>query len=939
MVLTLVLLSSTLHTPPGWTADGTPFPVHPGSKRMAMPDLPATVKDIAVARFVDPAQSSAIYDWYVAELTRAGWQIPTKFGPQGPSQHWQMMASAQEGGRQAMLQGQWNAETKQTLYSATLKGPGVTSDSFGTAPPAPGDVLKPPAPEEPAPAEEEGGEQEKEPPKTMDELLEALDGINIPGVDLSALKAGATAATAMGFGAGAFDPENPPGPEDWEEMMATTPPNDFQQAINDFQPPFEAVIEALDKWCRISTSRNLNAALAAIEVYFGPTERLKDKAAARADEGLTAAATLYIHNSLADIQIGYIGWTLEQIKTDGALRFKLKPVICGLMEDLKTKDRAWVVAACDRAYKSEELAKREEKPDDLPPQPVTLELLAESGEPDFEPSTTVHVTRQWTPSTEFWDKQLARTWISLKSWKQGCPDDCKYEHRKWPLDDLILCKAWGEGPKNWEKHQRVGGYAGSAKDYETRVARLSLPLTLYGMAAVMIEVGDPKQMEQGGQLDVLVDGLPLMTVGLVDMTNPYYPARSPWHNLSHPGHAEMAAYHDRVAQSVQATYCREAEQHFRNGVRIPWAVTEATGGDFNGYIGYVPIGVGYVRSLQDPAAPGLLPPVITQPAQVVLNLHAIARASHPALESPHTIALQATVGGVKSDIVTYDVPAVFDDLAAKAGVWGAWPGDDNPAEWVIGQELTPHAVASAPAKLSINEKAAAKLMEDSKKFARAHELLILKNWLDKIKDLALDSLTSYLNLGDADATTSKLKGFFKEGTNGKLIHQTYKKFCDWLKKDAGQDILSDVTDWTCKKALSDFADTALTDTLGTSVFHDAESLRALIDIRKDRTSYALTRDARLYIILNRWHIWIAGQTALKVHEDWDKVDSPLEEFGDLIENAFGPAAKNVLIPLKGFRYGGQVGLLIVDIQAIMEIEKELALIRDRLEKVASYRRP
>ncbi len=643
-------------------------------------------------------------------------------------------------------------------------------------------------------------------------------------------------------------------------------PSELAAAFTAYNAAYEQLIQALERFVAQPTVRNIDAAVARAKVYTQRSAALQALAAdATANQQGSICAVGMITSVTLDVELGLCVWTMEQAKAQPSTMRKA----ARLVEELLEKVRKTLVAAKAAAKSSDEVERIDRAMEENRPHeglPVPKAKLAELGLPAYRPRTTLTVTRFWTPRSEFWSAALTETWKALRCWNMGCPAGCG--------GDPFVCKAFGEvhDPPRC---------LGIERTPEAEKVALSDPMQVYGLAALNIEVGDPDQLKQGGQIDVSVNGHPLYTVPLPGSPK-LWGNPNPWEYAEHAAQMRVApaevttAIVDKMRRGIDYVYGSEVGEYFQSVSRFPiGAITEAGGGELNGYIHFLHVGA-------QAAAPGddalvLAPAAGVDWISLVKKLTNIARANHPALERKSVIRFQATVGGVASPPVEVEVPGPFQKLARQAGEWDGWPGDDE-ANWKFGAELGPEPQPDSPAKLDVHGDQAHKLLEDTRRFVAMCMAAIFKPWLQMAMDWGADAyLDKAAGENNLAKTQQRLAAVFQNSQGGLMITGSFGRVKKWITGTGAQLFAKNLLDQTLRDTFKQLSGASIDIAVGQRYFTDAKELADKVAVHGDPTYRCLKVDAQYKITNLRAEMWEYALLAQTHMEGEDAVTGAVDK--------------------------------------------------------------
>ncbi|BBM82356.1 hypothetical protein [Candidatus Uabimicrobium amorphum] len=903
------------------------FPVYPQSQQIQEQSFP--IPNFAQVTLINKEDCTQIYNWYNAQLKNKGWKIIQQQPTTGKQKRWGIVAKYEK--VTATIRGNWQHRDKHSRFKISIIGPGIHQKIFSQVPQhKPKVVEKKPHNTTPA-----NPQDEKEDLEDINKTLQKLFGKKIPFIDRlpktekeqrefeqlmdkmgEALDKGEkmdpkAISKVLQRLLGKKVPIPQLNPQDMQ-ALTKTPPNKFQSAMTEFPHEVEPLLQALENFCLKSDSVSINRVLYQAMRCRHYNRRLDKEAKKWAKKNMGSAASVFAMSAQLDMSIGIAVTGVERIKENLELLSVVKPQICELVQQIRNKQMPLITATMKSTSQLIEVAKRKEQ-DGGPDTPIKKVILQKSRQ-HYQPKTTLTVTKHWTPTKEYWAQILPKTWIALRCWNMGCPDRCISQDYCLAFQDKEHCA-------------RTNGVRGK-DNIENRMAALSDPMTLYGLTSLTVEVGDPQQLQQGGYVRFWINGDFLMDIALDQQTRPFVPAQ----NIQDLGKDGGVNIFDGFANNIEQTYGSDAAEYYKTSARYPRAVSESSGGEFNGYVLFVPVGVGGV---DDDNASLVVIPYVGQVASLLKRIVSIARNNHPALERPHKVSIQAVVGGHQSQVHEFTIPSVFQQLSESAGTWDAWPGGD-PQEWKFNAVLGSPPEPKCPAKMDI-KKAANKMLEDSKKLAKAYQWLIYKYWLEKIRDLGIKKLMEKF-------TGGSLKSYQKlvNGTKGKYVgFQHYsKKGFNKLTDFIFENLDTTAAEWA-NQNIQDSIQQAATEQfdakIGKKFWQEAEQRRRRYIITKDLTCRSLRISAIRRLQYHRWRIMVAGETALQLQEKWGDLDSIIGAPTSFIGTIGGPLAQKMMLPVTSFQYSGAATLLLSNLNAIREIDRHLNAINNILGYPHSYR--
>ncbi len=854
-------------------ADKPGPPLPSGTKRTAVKPVEMG-ENSCFFTFVSSQSPAAVYSFIEKALKDGDWKVVT-------SRHydngvWMLMANKDEDDGQvmAMIQGRDRGKTPGTLINLTLSGPGVKGTLYDNLP--------------------------------VEEVAATKPDTTIPpGVLQPGLK--------------------PPVKVD---PLTAGPPNEFQQSIAGYEKPASQLVDALLAWCTSPTESLRVKAIAAAARYVKASKSLQDQASVWVDKLGPSSGSGRILADLAqlDPQLGSIVLCLEKMKKVDLP--KLRKLALPRLKKIKDEELKKLLAANKQVKEIVNIAKKDPSAVAVTDNPLTIELINQTEEPPFEPSTNLTVTRFWTPTKEYWEGVLPMTWAVLKAWNAGCPKGCKY------VDDEgkhFSCKAFGIYETAKSTKPEDVHCLNIEKSKENEKLYLSHPMSLYGLVSLAVEVGDPDQMKKGGKVDFYINGEFLFSSPLDPVRRPFPGSNSPYgimSDLEGVGGVSFSSKQNPLnkwLEGIEMVFGDEAADNFKNASRSPRAMLESAGGEFNGYVLFTQVGqvAGEAMARYDV----IMPPVAAvDPISYALKLIKISEKNHPALQRDHKITAIAEVGGVRSEPVEIKVPAVFKDLSKDAGVFDGWPEGD-PDKWKFGSGLGELSDPVAPPKIDVDPNAAVHLYEDTKKMAMVYTYIILSYWFQKIEDASIDLALKNYAKPWAKAKASKYLEGSKTLEGMKMISNSVESYVKVLPNDQavtgmGKFTLAKLTD-TMKGAGFE----KLQKAMGLSFKETARKLRDLYENHCDPTIAQLREWAHVSVASHRLMIRLIAEAQLTLKRDANEAMEKVKFDGDLMEALFGPFGAEVNYCLKAACYGAEAGIALTDLNAIREIWRRVELVK------------
>lgn len=876
----------------------------PGSVRVR--SLGAIFPNTASATLHSSVPSGKVHEWYSTRLEQDGWKMSVD---RGEGANW-VIAAKDGDGHRVQVHGRWDAELKCTETRLTLMGEGIVRQAFFAVP------LEQ-EPEAPPPPDDDRGAGE--------ERLDPLEVLKRKGIDLSKFP------RPPGYD-GPWPPQSGSAPQDGVPPgSGQTPPDEYQALMEELTGLLQELIDAATRWCDHPNHQNLLTALELAGRYEDLSVRFREMTSAYEESGEAGVgphAAMFLHSILVDIDVGVLAIALWNAHDHPEDRDKLIPTIRSILEG-RVKPQAVTFRENVKEVNDLVEASKEEMGPVLVE--VTAELLQESEEPDFVPSTTLTVTRHWTPTGAFWAELLPLTWVAQRCWNMGCPEGCDHDRQ--------ICLAFGEGEKAWGAHCYVHGHLGSQGDLASEMKAYSEPLLNYGLTCFTIEVGDPKQLKAGGAIEVTVDGFPLMTVPLTVQEGPPISGINPFEPDAVRPCPEFGAFYEKLAKNVDWAYGKEAGRYYRTLTRHAWRVTEAGGGAFNGYVVFLPIGLGILPNTDGRKIDmvPLVPP--TEPWVLRTNLMSIAKATHPALQRDHTIEIRAIVGEAASESAIIQIPGYFQDIPGHVGTFSGLPSTDSPSEWrfmdALGSDLPD---ADAPERIDIGA-AQVKLMNDAIKLANAYQRLLMKKWVNKARDAAIGKILDKAVM-DKLPKPGSWDEFATQSVGAKkwwgIEWNSLTDLSKWIDHHVADSVF-EIGKGTYKEFLSTEIGASINIGLAGKWFDKYQRRRGLYDLSSDPTVRALTNKAQIKMMYHRRKICLIGEAHLEIGDQIGKWESYAGITKGVAESAFKESMKETFAIIDAAYGGATAGWAITDIWAMGEIEWHLGKIRELLSDPASWR--
>jgi hypothetical protein len=756
------------------------FPVYPNARRT----MTGANGNAAVGLFQSSVSPAQIRQWYMTALPKAGWEAKDPDRETKFDTAWFLDATHPSLGWKADIMCT-RLEGAQTRLNIRVEGSGVTPDVFG-----------------------EGAAKEAEQfvKKETEKENQRREQAGLPSI--------------------------PSGPTDLGAAFAA------YNAAN------EDLIKALERFVAQPTVRNIDAALAKAKVYTQRSAELQQRAAKATQSGRgSIAAVGVITSATMDLELGLCVWSMEQAKGQPSTMKAAVKVV----EELLREVRKVQAVARSAAKSSEEVEKidralKENRPHE--PRPVLKEMLAELGQPPYRASTTLKVTRFWTPRSEYWAGALEETWKALRCWNMGCPAGCG--------GDPFICKAFGE------VHDPSPRCLGIQRTPDAERQVLSDPMQVYGLAALSIEVGDPDQLKQGGKIDVSINGHELYSVPLTG-SDRWWGNPNPWDfaeyaaRMGVASQATMTKIAEMMKRGIDFVYGPDVGEYFQAVSRFPLVpISEAGGGEMNGYVHFLHVGIQGAAPNPDAM---LIAPASANWLTLPLKFMDIARANHPALERKSTVRFVATVGGVSSHPVEVEVPGPFMKVASLAGGWNGWPGN-SPEDWKFGAGLGPEPQPDYPPKLDVDNDQRHKLLEDTRRFVTLCLGGIFKPWLAMAQKWGTGAFIKKISAPSQIATEQQnIAKAFQNGQGGLMISGSLGRLRTWLMGTGSENYASSFIDKKLGDMFKELTGAAIDVTVGQRYFKQAETFRDKVAVHGDPTYRCLTLEAQNKITNLRGEMW------------------------------------------------------------------------------------
>lgn len=860
------------------------FPVYPGAKRLIAPGMDP---DMPGAVLVTPDAAKKVFDWHVARLKAAGWQIQTQeMDPTGDS--FTVVAMKGEGAGQmiATVGGGKRDNAPGTQFTVMIIGDDKAGEAFRRIPT-----------EELRPDEPEKDEPDKDEP--------------IPGMPTEAQI------------------------REMERAMSRTPPNALQKAAVVYPQALETLLKAVLNWANSTTRPNLTAALNAVPSYMKAADALRaaSSAAMENDAGGSYAGVLWSKQILTDIVVGSIIMALEEVRSRPASAARLQPII-------KTKVRSLLdeeVRAL-RAYVKEgdQLTERAKQKDPGPGEldtPLTNEQIRATPETIYIPRTDLRVRDMWTPLPAYWRQVLKDTAIALRCWNAGCPEGCYTDD-----DGVTHCKAFGSYKHDGEETPKDVHCLLLHRTREREVEMLSHPMTIFCLLSLAIEVGDPDQLVAGGKLTVTVDGEKLTEIPLEKLVRPHRGNVNLLQQAAAPNAPPIPADRnilEQIARGVGILFGDDAEQAYRATSRSPWVVAESAGGEFHGYTLFLQVGapVGGTSVMSSPWSYGS-----SSFAEYWQNLLRIAEKTHPALEREHKVKLRAEIGGIVSDEVEIRLPAAFRSLKDEVGVFPSWPGS-SPDTWDFERELGPVPAKSVPdhTPLAIGTPAE-DIQTNTRKMAMVYTWLIFQDWVKALAtagmDLAFSNIKKMLSDKAVQQAEKALAGSAGwAGVTRKALTAIGNKLTDV------NDLPNSPRDWlrsSIGDKMKELGYNKLAEAFGGDFLKLAEEERKTAVLSMDLTKTGLRYSVQRQVAYHRRMIRHIGDTQLAFKKKVDRLVSDVQFVRNLASALSAGTLKPFLAPVIAGERGAAASLLVSDICAVREIWKQVSFVENYIRQENSW---
>jgi len=726
-----------------------------------------------------------------------------------------------------------------------------------------------------------------------------------------------------------------------EEADASQPYVELPGEIEDYFVALDDLLRLIDAFCKQPTPESASEIVDSIEEYMFASEAAGYSLSDRAfSQDNPFAASALVSSSVIDFQIGLIGFFLETALQEPERFDDLAEQVCEMKNGLKN-DQAPRMTFLARA--AEELAKETENygywESFAPVKEMSNEFVLEVGETPPEFSTKLTVTRLFTPTNEFWASRLRETWINLRNWNAGCPDgDTPVDTDGDGWDDALDCKAFGIIPND----DPIRHCLGLPKTEEREIEFLSDPMTVYCLVSLAIEVGNYEQLLEGGELRVWINGEDAITVPL-PKDGLKAASFNPWDfqvPVDLPGFPDAAGlFAEPFLNGVRLVYGEEAAEHYRAAYRFPSSVSEATGGEFNGFVYFLHIGEPIIALSDNPVESVVLlsgseDDFVTQLSRFM----DLARKNHPALEKSNKIMIQPTVGGVPGNVVEFTLPAIFSNLPEQIGTWSDWPGDRPVSDWSFGVELGENPAPDVDPKIEASPGSGMAMLEENKKYAQICMLHVLEHWVKILQDMTIEAVvkkaTSTENM-PTPGSDAFLK-CFRETRSGGYITTVVNRLKSWYPQHASA-AASEYFSKTLLNLTGEYMGKTIDVVTGKTLFQTGKEIASKIDIQQDVTFIGLTTAAKIAISHHRYLMWRMANLANIELKLWRDLDKPIAEAIGILEGIIGKEAAAVLVkPLNWFRrtvYGLDA---IHHLYTIYKIQVELHQIERILMDMGSW---
>lgn len=694
-----------------------------------------------------------------------------------------------------------------------------------------------------------------------------------------------------------------------EELIdANTPPSDLESGTDGYIEALNSFLETMEAFCGNPTVASAQAAISKADRLIEASDNMTEVTVSSADsEKNPFAGMAFVQGSSMDLQLGLIVFFLEMAVENPDRLQDVHNTVCPMLKKIKDEQlpRFQSIAKSADDY-SKDVEDYGEWENFAEPSPLTHDLLIEVNEPLPEPSTDLTVTRLFTPTKKYWAAHLDQAYIHLRNWAMGCPEgDYSVDTDGDGSDDAYYCQSFGLITGEETDGRRC---LGCSRTHELEVEILSYPVDCYALAALAIEVGDPEQMRQGGKITVWINNEYLMTVPLPE-DNFKSASFNPWdaeqqtteYGRLYAGSANLA---QAYLNGVQLVYGDAAAEYVKAAYRLNSAVTEASGGEFNGYVYFLQIGQQLIVPADNPRdAIMLISPCVEHPIEITKKLMEIAEHNHPAFKNKSVIKLQAEVGGIAGEPVEYELQAPFSNIVEYAGEWNGWPGGSE-MDWNVGEELGPEPQPEYPPRIEVQPGNGMKMMEDAKKYARVCQLYILEPWMKMLQEMAVEAIVEKATgIGD-DTETPHTDAFYESFRNSKgggYVKKTIGKLKDWVKNH-GTGAASEYFDKTMNDMVGEYIGESIDTVTGTVLFQTGEDLFKQVYIFEDATYQGLTMTAKQRISHHRRMMWDIATFARIELELWQGLDEPLTDSMDLVEKfATKAVTEQIYRPINWFR--------------------------------------
>ena len=648
-----------------------------------------------------------------------------------------------------------------------------------------------------------------------------------------------------------------------DEGLSGDPGVAFPEELESYFASSDDLFKLLDEFCLEPSVQKAQQIVAKIEDYMIASEVagyvLSDRALSQDNP---FAASAYVAGSTMDFQIGFMCFFLETAIDEPERFDELVEQVCSMKNSLKNDQMPRMI---ELAKASEVLSKELEDYGYwnyfAEPTIMTDDFIVEVGETPPEYSTTLTVTRLFTPSNEFWAGRLQETWINLRNWNAGCPEgDRSIDTDGDGWDDALDCKSFGLIPFDDEIRHCLG----LPRTQEREIEFLSDPMTVYCMVALAVEVGNYEQLLSDGELRIWVNNELLMTVVLPGdnlkraSVNPWdYQSALEMQGTSNP----LGVPAEPFLNGVRLVYGDEAADYYRAAYRYPPSVSEATGGEFNGFVFFLHIGEPIILLAEDPndgviLLSGSKDDIATQ----YLKFMNLARKNHPALEKNNRIRIQAIAGGVPGNIVEFTMPAVFSNLPEQIGTWEHWPSERPVSEWGFGEELGEAPLPDVKPRIEITPGSGMAMLEENKKYAVLCMLHVLEHWVKMVQEMTIEAVVKKATSTETMPTpgSNAFLKCFGQTNGGRYIANVVDNLKNWYPQHASA-AASEYFSKTLLNLTGEYMGKTIDVATGNTLFLTGKQLAGQIDIEEDVTFRGLTAEAKMRISHHRYLMWQMGR--------------------------------------------------------------------------------